>query len=141
MSIETLGEAYAAHWKVHVACDGCDLRERVDMRALLWTRGRGFPLTRMDEVMRCPRCGNRKVRVTFDVPGNPRPPSKDLVAVPDRYAVEQLDARGQVVEVLKRDRFDAAVHTWERQVQRHRSGSVIMRDGARVVREWPSRET
>jgi hypothetical protein len=46
-----------------------------------------------------------------------------------------------VVETLKRDRFDAAVRTWERQVERHRAGRVIMRDGARIVREWPSRGT
>lgn len=128
MAIETLGEAHSARWKLSVACDGCDIRgERVDLRALLWTRGRAFPIDGLHDRLRCPRCGNRKIQVTWSVPG--------------RYAVEQLDARGEVVEALREGRFDAAVATWERQAQRHRSGRVIMRDGARVVREWPARES
>lgn len=142
MAIETLGEAHNARWKLSVACDGCDIRgERVDLRALLWTRGRAFPIDGLQDRLRCPRCGNRKIQVTWSVPGSGKPAAHDLVAVPGRYAVEQLDARGDVVEVLREGRFDAAVATWERQAQRHRSSRVIMRDGARVVREWPERGT
>lgn len=140
MPIDTLGAAYKAHWKMHVSCPGCDLRERVDMRALLWTRGAACLLEVLRDRLKCPRCGGRTVKVTWETPTGPGA-SKDLVAVPDRYWIQQLDVRGDVVETLKRDRFDAAVRTWERQVQRHRGGRVIMRDGARVVREWPARGT
>lgn len=140
MSIETLGEAYRARWKLSVTCDGCDIRgERVDLRALLWTRGTGFPVARLAERLKCPRCGSRSVQVMWTAPGSGKPSSQDLVAVPGRYRIEQLDLRGQVVETLREGRFDAAVATWERQAQRHRSSKVIMRDGARVVREWPER--
>lgn len=141
MPIETLGQAHSAHWKVSVACDGCDVRERVDLRALLWTRGRDFPLELLKERLRCPRCGSRSVKVAWTVPGNPKPVSHDLVAVKDRYWIEQLDLRGEVVETLKRDRFEAAVRCFRRQVERHRGGRIVMRDGARVVREWPERGT
>lgn len=136
MPIDTLGEAYKAHWKLHVGCPGCDLRERLDLRALLWTRGSACPLELLPERLKCPRCGGRTLRVTWETPGG-----APATANPGRYWIQQLDLRGDVVETLKRDGFDAAVETWERQVQRHRGGRVIMRDGARIVRQWPERET
>jgi hypothetical protein len=142
MSIETLGQAYNARWKVSVTCDGCDIRgERVDLRALLWTRGTAMPIEQLPGRLKCPRCGSRTVKVMWTAPGGAKPTSKDLVAVKDRYWVEQLDMRGEVVEVLKRDRFDAAVRIWEQQVKRHPAARVVMRDGTRVVREWPERGT
>lgn len=55
------------------------------------------------------------------MPGLGKPASQDMGAVPGRYAVEQLDSRGEVVEALREGRFDAAVATWERHAQRHRS--------------------
>lgn len=144
MSIQTLGEAFAAHWKVSVTCDGCDIRsERIDMRALLWTRGRAFPLDSLKDRLRCPRCGSRTVRVAFDVPGRPNAGASatDPLATPDRYWIQQLDVRGAVVDTLKRDRFDSAVRCFEREVSRRRGCRFVMRDGARVVREWPERDT
>lgn len=141
MSISTLGEAYRAHWKVHVSCDGCDLRERVDMRALLWTRGNDMPLAMLSERLKCPRCGNRKIQVAYSAPTNHTPATADLVATAGRYRIEQLDVRGNVVETLKRDRFDAAEAAWRRQVSRHPAGRIVLRDGSRVVRQWPERGT
>lgn len=140
MPIDTLGAAYKANWKLTIACGGCDLSERVDVRALLWTRGTSCLLSVLSERLKCPRCGNRSVRAMWTTPSGPAV-SRDLVAVPGRYVVEQLDLRGGVVERLERDRFDSAVATWERQVSRHKAGTVIMRDGARVVRQWPERDT
>lgn len=141
MAIETLGEAYTAHWKVNVACDGCPLRERVDLRALLWTRGRNMPLEQLKERLKCPRCGSRTIKVTWTVPGNPNPASADLVAVPGRYWIEQLDRRGQVVETLKRARFDDAVKCFESEVERRPAARFVMRDGGRIVHQWPKRDT
>lgn len=79
MSIETIGEAYAASWRVKVRCawgprDGmkrvreCVFGAELDLQTLIWTRGRDFPLTMMESRLKCPRCGSRKVRVAFMVP-------------------------------------------------------------------------
>lgn len=79
--IETLGQAYDNGWRIHIACawgkkDGlksireCEDRLEIDMPTLLWTRGRGFPLTLLQDRMRCPRCGSRRVRVHFQPPAN-----------------------------------------------------------------------
>jgi hypothetical protein len=79
MSIETLGEAYRAGWKVKARCawgkrDGmksireCIARIDLDMPTLVWTRGDGFPLARLESHLKCPTYGSRKVRVVFDIP-------------------------------------------------------------------------
>ena len=39
----------------------CGYRAELDMETLECTRGRGFPLARLAERLRCPRCGRRKV--------------------------------------------------------------------------------
>jgi len=41
----------------------------LDMETLVCTRCRGFPLARLAERLRCPRCGCRKVAVIFEPPG------------------------------------------------------------------------
>ncbi|WP_185982966.1 hypothetical protein [Aureimonas mangrovi] len=80
--IETLGEAWSAGWRLKVACawgtrDGlksvreCGRRHDVDLETLIWTRGRDFPLSLLQERLRCPTCGSRRVRVGFVVPDNP----------------------------------------------------------------------
>ena len=71
MSVETLGDAYAAGWRVLARCAGrgridgptsrssreCTYRHELDMESLVWTRGRDFPLARLEIRLRCPRCG------------------------------------------------------------------------------------
>lgn len=141
MAIETLGQAYSARWKVSVFCGGCDMRERVDLRTMLWTRGRDFPLEMLPGRLRCPRCGALSPRVTWSVPGDGRPASMDLVAVPGRYLIEKLDLRGRVVDTLKRDRFEAAVRCFKTEVDRQPGCRFVMRDGGRIVHEHPKRET
>ena len=80
MLIETLGEAYALGWRVHIRCadDGregmksrraCLFRCELDMQTLVCTRGRAFPLARLAERLRCPRCGSRRVTVMYDPAG------------------------------------------------------------------------
>lgn len=77
--VETLGEAYAASWRVTVRCawgprDGmkrvreCVYGAELDMQTLVWTRGRDFPLARLESRLKCPRCGSRRVRLAFSVP-------------------------------------------------------------------------
>ena len=82
MGIETLGEAWNFSWGVNIRCldDGreglkrkrpCGYRKALDMETLVCTRGRDFPLARVAERLRCPRCGCREVAVMFSPPATP----------------------------------------------------------------------
>jgi hypothetical protein len=77
--VETLGEALSYGWRVTARCaagkqDGmvrhpeCRYREELDMGTLVWTRGREFPLSRLESRLQCPRCGSRDVRLLITVP-------------------------------------------------------------------------
>jgi hypothetical protein len=81
MPVETIGDAYSLGWRVTVRCnyersDGprypsireCSYRKDLDMETLVWTRGRGFPLSRLESRLRCPRCGSRNVVVLYQPP-------------------------------------------------------------------------
>jgi hypothetical protein len=81
MPIETIGDAYAFAWRVIVRCSygrsegprsqssrECNYRKELDMETLVWTRGRGFPLSRLESRLRCPRCGSRSVVVLYEPP-------------------------------------------------------------------------
>lgn len=81
MTVETIGDAYALGWRVTVRCtrgrgEGpsspssreCVYRKELDMETLVWTRGRGFPLSRLESRLRCPRCGSRDVVVLYQPP-------------------------------------------------------------------------
>ena len=81
-SIETLGQAREAGWRVTVRCAlgrqvgmkrirECLHRQELDLDTLVWTRGQDFPLAMLASRLRCPRCGARKVAVAFDVPTVP----------------------------------------------------------------------
>jgi hypothetical protein len=77
--IETLGEANQHGWRVRVRCawgsrDGmkrvreCVHGTELDLQTLVWTRGAGFPLARLESRMKCPRCGSRRVVLLFEPP-------------------------------------------------------------------------
>ncbi|MCZ7500708.1 hypothetical protein [Agrobacterium sp. ST15.13.015] len=79
--VETIGEAFNADWQLFARCvDGrvdlghaalkCEWRYDLDMMTLVATRGRDFPLASIAGRLRCPRCGNRRISVTFVLPGN-----------------------------------------------------------------------
>ncbi len=79
--VETLGEAWNLSWRIHMRCldDGmqglkhkreCHYRAELDMATLVTTRGRDFPIARIAERLRCPRCGCRRVCVMFKPPTN-----------------------------------------------------------------------
>jgi hypothetical protein len=83
MAVSTLGEAYDLGWRIIIACDWgkrdgmktireCNARIDADLPTLLWTRGRDFPLIRLEGRLKCPRCGSRRVRVMFEAPTNSR---------------------------------------------------------------------
>jgi formate dehydrogenase maturation protein FdhE len=38
------------------------------MSTLVWTRGRGFPLSRLESRLRCPNCGSRDVVLLITIP-------------------------------------------------------------------------
>jgi hypothetical protein len=81
MTVESIGDAFSRGWRVTVRCncepgDGprsrsnrdCNYRKDLDMETLVWTRGRGFPLSRLESRLRCPRCGSRNVVVLYQPP-------------------------------------------------------------------------
>lgn len=79
MAVETIGEAYGLSWRVTVRCaEGqretmkrqreCVYGAELDLATLVWTRGRDFPLARLESRLKCPRCGSRQVRLAFSVP-------------------------------------------------------------------------
>ncbi|WP_336801499.1 hypothetical protein [Kaistia sp. MMO-174] len=79
MSIETLGQAWSAGWRVKARCLGRDASTKkgtrpclrnidIDMGTLLWTRGRDFPISMLPQRLKCPSCGCRQISVMFDVP-------------------------------------------------------------------------
>ena len=98
------------------------------------------PLDMLPKRLRCARCGFREVQVTWTVPSSPRPKTlAETMATPGRYVIEQLDVRGQVVETMKRDRFDAGAALLRALARRKPGCRFVMRDGSRVVGQWPRR--
>lgn len=83
MIIETLGDAYTHSVKAIMACaEGkgsamkkhreCIFRRELDMMTLVCTRGREFPIGLLQERMRCPACGSRRIRIMWDFPAGSR---------------------------------------------------------------------
>jgi hypothetical protein len=83
MGIETLGDAFTNSWRVTARCNGgvvddrthgrpCVYQEELDMHTLVWTRGRNFPLARLESRLMCPRCGSRRVSLIFQPPAQPQ---------------------------------------------------------------------
>jgi hypothetical protein len=79
--IATIGEALDSGWSLRVYCRfgrrdamksvrGCVAYVDVDLPSLIWTRGRDFPIARLDTRMKCPKCGSRRVLVAFESPKN-----------------------------------------------------------------------
>jgi len=83
VGIETLGEAWNLSWQIYVRYlyDGregmkhrreCGYRKYLDLETLVCTRGRDFPIARIAERLRCPRCGCRDISVMFSPPKTPQ---------------------------------------------------------------------
>jgi hypothetical protein len=82
--IETLGEAFFAKWGIRLRCGRighrgtgkvvmCRYSVALDVETLVCTHGRSFPLSKLASKMMCPNCGERRIYLTFDVPGSPGP--------------------------------------------------------------------
>jgi hypothetical protein len=84
VAVQTLGEAWKLGWGVRARClwggpdphsrhnrisIECDTTVRLDMETLVWTRGSNFPLDQLSSRLKCPKCGERRVKVYFEVPG------------------------------------------------------------------------
>jgi len=65
MLVETIGDAFGLGWRVTVRCSygredsprsqssrECNYRKDLDMETLVWTRGRAFPLSRLESRLR-----------------------------------------------------------------------------------------
>ena len=83
MQVQTLGDAFTNSWRVTARCSGgvvddrthgrpCVYQEELDMHTLVWTRGRNFPLARLESRLMCPRCGSRRVVLIFQPPAQPQ---------------------------------------------------------------------
>jgi hypothetical protein len=87
MAVQTLGEAWQLGWRVRARClwggpdthsrhkriaIECDTTIELDMATLVWTRGSKFPLDQLHDRLKCPKCGERRVKVYFEVPGEPK---------------------------------------------------------------------
>jgi hypothetical protein len=79
VTTDTLGEGLSYGWRVAARCahgkrngmksiKECVCRAELDMKTLVWTRGRSFLLSRLETRLRCPMCGSRDVRLIFTVP-------------------------------------------------------------------------
>ena len=86
----TLGEAWRLGWVYTARCywlgvskhgqriPFCDHRYQLDMTTLVWTRGEKFPLGKLSECLRCPRCRQMNVRVLFQPPTLPKRAVNDV---------------------------------------------------------------
>jgi hypothetical protein len=79
MVVETLGDAFAAGWRITARCawgkrEGmksrreCNYTRELDLETLVWTRGPNFPLSSLDGRLMCPSCRSRRVVVLFQPP-------------------------------------------------------------------------
>lgn len=78
-AVETIGDALRAGWGLIVRCAygrrhglkqirECRCAYALDLPTLVWTRGAEFPVERLEERLRCPECGSRRVRIVRDIP-------------------------------------------------------------------------
>lgn len=160
MSVETLGEALQAGWRVRARCafgkrDGlksireCNRTVELDLGSLAWTRGRNFPLARLGDRMMCPDCGSRKVTVTFEPPaGGGAQPAPVVPSPVDRHldlpaTVDHVGSTGSLRRRLAaavrgdiaRGAFEAAIEI----VKLEEGESIALREGARLLAEHPPR--
>ena len=77
--VETLGEAVVVGWRLQARCDRrrdglksskpCLGLHELDLRSMLWTHGRAYPVGLLPTRLKCPRCGTRHVLAFWVAPG------------------------------------------------------------------------
>jgi hypothetical protein len=50
----------------------CDTMVGLETATLVWTRGSKFPLDQLHGQLKCPNCGEQRLKVYFEVPGERR---------------------------------------------------------------------
>ena len=81
MDIENLQDVWEAGGRLYVRCQkprreglksvrACGNQYELDVRTMLWTRGRAFPVSMLSSRMRCPKCGAEEVSVRLSLPGS-----------------------------------------------------------------------
>lgn len=160
MSVESLGEALRANWRVRVKCaDGkregmksvpaCFRSDDLDLTALVWTRGRNFPLARLGDRMMCPHCGSRRVSVMFYPPSKSdagqtawADPRRDMSALPHHVAIYgpngSLDR--MVAAAANGDVAAAAFKDAVKRLKLAEGETLILRHFGRLISEHPERE-
>src|ERR1700722_644835 len=113
MAVLTLGEAWKLGWRVRARClwggpdphsrhnrisIECDTTVRLDMETLVWTRGHKFPLDQLSSRLKRPKCGERRVQVYFEVPGEPKARTVRAAGCPSKAS-----RRTSPVEVYERE--------------------------------------
>jgi hypothetical protein len=82
--VRTLKDAWHAGWRIRVRCYVfgphhkagwrdhviCDHSTELDLKTLVWTRG-NLPLAVWEKKLRCPRCGNMRIQVIYEIPNQP----------------------------------------------------------------------
>jgi hypothetical protein len=108
MAVQTLGEAWKLGWRVRARClwggpdrhsrharvsIECDTTIWLDIATLVWTRGSKFPLDQLHGRLKCPNCGERRVQVFFEVPGEPQARTVRAASCPSKAPRRQSRAR------------------------------------------------
>jgi hypothetical protein len=81
MDFENLGGVWQAGGRLYMRCakprrDGlksarpCGEQHELDVRTMLWARGKAFPISMLSSRMRCPKCGSREATVRLTLPGS-----------------------------------------------------------------------
>ena len=76
--VETLGEAWDRGWKLRISKprgQGAAMKDALALARLsetiVWTHGREYPIARLAQRLKCPRCSSRVVSIQFIVPAEP----------------------------------------------------------------------
>ena len=82
--VRTLKDALYSGWRIRVRCHVfgphhkgghrdhviCEYQRELDVHTLVWTRG-NLPLAVFESKLRCPRCGNMRIQVIYEIPNQP----------------------------------------------------------------------
>lgn len=157
MTIETLGEAWSARWRVKARCAHgkrdamksireCFREYELDMETLVWTRGAAMPLSDLSGRLRCPACRSLKVSVAFVPPpvsdegrAHFQSPREDLAALPHRVelygpggSLDKLIAASSDIDVAR-----GAYEVAKRQMTLQDGFHLIVRRFGSVVARHP----
>ncbi|MFC7053064.1 hypothetical protein ACFQI3_10235 [Hansschlegelia quercus] len=161
MTVETLGDAWRAGWRVKARCAAggraglksireCHREYEPDMETLVWTRGAAMPLADLATRLRCPTCRSLKVTVAFVLPpktdeGRVRfhDPLEDMSALPHRVelykkggSLDRLVAATMDIDIA-RGAYDVAV----RQMKLEEGWWLLLRRFGQAVARYPEEET